>query len=40
LLSQAEKAWLNAYHDEVRNRLVKLLGGKAKDWLLRRTEAI
>ena len=40
LLSQAEKAWLNAYHDEVRNRLVKLLDGKAKDWLLRRTEAI
>jgi Xaa-Pro aminopeptidase len=40
LLSPAEKAWLNAYHDEVRNRLVKLLDGKAKDWLLRRTEAI
>ncbi|NGM87439.1 aminopeptidase P family protein [Parapusillimonas sp. SGNA-6] len=40
LLTQAEKAWLNAYHEQVRSRLVKWVDGAAKDWLLRRTQPI
>ncbi|NYT62184.1 aminopeptidase P family protein [Alcaligenaceae bacterium] len=40
LLSQAERAWLNDYHAEVRQRLLPLVSGQAQDWLLERTEEI
>lgn len=38
LLDTAEIEWLNAYHAEVRARLLPLVDGAARDWLLRRTE--
>lgn len=40
LLTQDEKAWLNAYHAEVRQRLSPLLEGDALQWLHTRTMAI
>jgi Xaa-Pro aminopeptidase len=40
LLTETERAWLNAYHEEVRNRLRGWVDGAAKDWLLRRTQGI
>ncbi len=40
LLDDAEIAWLNAYHDEVRQRLMPKVDGEARDWLERRTAAI
>jgi len=40
LLTQTEKTWLNAYHDEVRSRLSKWVDGAAKEWLLRRTQPL
>lgn len=40
LLSPSERAWLNAYHQEVRLRLTPLLQGEALDWLQRRTEPV
>ncbi|MEX8520144.1 MAG: M24 family metallopeptidase [Leptothrix sp. (in: b-proteobacteria)] len=40
LLRDDERAWLNTYHAEVRQRLAPLLDGAAHAWLLRRTEAI
>ena len=35
-----EIAWLDAYHREVRERLLPLVDGAARDWLLRRTEPL
>lgn len=40
LLSSEERQWLNAYHDEVRQRLSPLLEGNALQWLQVRTAAI
>ncbi|MBQ1761884.1 MAG: M24 family metallopeptidase C-terminal domain-containing protein, partial [Aquincola sp.] len=40
LLREDERAWLNAYHATVRERLLPLVAGEARDWLLRRTEAV
>jgi Xaa-Pro aminopeptidase len=40
LLRSDELAWLNRYHQEVRNRLSPLVSGAALDWLLLRTEAL
>jgi Xaa-Pro aminopeptidase len=38
MLSAKDVAWLNAYHVVVRERLLPLVDGDAKAWLLRRTE--
>ncbi len=38
MLSAADVAWLNAYHATVRERLLPLVDGQARDWLLLRTE--
>ena len=38
MLSATDVAWLNAYHATVRERLLPLVDGEARDWLLRRTE--
>ncbi|SUA66673.1 Uncharacterized peptidase SA1530 [Oligella urethralis] len=40
LLTETERAWLNSYHAEVRERLSPYVTGEAKDWLLKRTMAI
>ncbi|AIL32401.1 aminopeptidase P family protein [Basilea psittacipulmonis] len=40
LLSEQELRWLNAYHQEVKERLSPRLEGKSKAWLLERTLAI
>jgi Xaa-Pro aminopeptidase len=40
LLREDEIAWLNAYHATVRARLEPLVQGAARDWLIKRTEAI
>ena len=38
MLSAVDVAWLNAYHATVRARLLPLVDGDAKDWLIKRTE--
>jgi Xaa-Pro aminopeptidase len=38
LLRADEIAWLNQYHAMVRERLLPLVDGASRDWLLRRTE--
>ncbi len=38
MLSPGDVAWLNAYHAVVRERLLPLVDGQAKDWLVKRTE--
>ena len=40
MLDDAERAWLNDYHHEVRQRLAPLLEGRALQWLTARTEPI
>ncbi|WP_274572561.1 aminopeptidase P family protein [Neisseria leonii] len=40
LLTESETAWLNAYHAKVREALLPLTDGAARDWLLARTEAV
>lgn len=40
LLAQPEIDWLNGYHAEVRARLLPLVDGAARDWLLANTEAL
>jgi Xaa-Pro aminopeptidase len=40
LLEPRERAWLDSYHAEVRKRLLPLLTGEARDWLLRATEPL
>ena len=39
-LRQDEVDWLNAYHSEVRRRLVPKVSGSALAWLMHRTEAL
>jgi len=38
MLSATDVAWLNAYHATVRERLLPLVDGDARDWLIKRTE--
>ncbi|MDF0606114.1 aminopeptidase P family protein [Neisseriaceae bacterium TC5R-5] len=40
LLSRGEIDWLNHYHTEVRQRLLPLVSGPARDWLLANTEPV
>lgn len=40
LLNDDEKAWLNAYHAKVREQLIERVHGKAKAWLIERTQPI
>lgn len=40
MLSVSDRNWLNGYHDEVRRRLLPLVDGDAKEWLLERTQNI
>ncbi|HET8596680.1 MAG TPA: aminopeptidase P family protein [Castellaniella sp.] len=40
LLSPEELDWLNGYHEQVRERLLPLVDGAARDWLLARTEPL
>lgn len=40
LLSDTERAWLNGYHEQVARRLLPLLDGRAKEWLIERTRPI
>jgi Xaa-Pro aminopeptidase len=40
MLSAGDVAWLNAYHATVRERLLPLVDGEARAWLLRRTEPL
>jgi Xaa-Pro aminopeptidase len=40
LLTDAELAWLNAYHAKTRNKVQDRVQGRAKEWLLRETEPI
>jgi len=40
LLAADEIAWLNSYHATVRERLLPLVSGAARDWLLTRTEPL
>ena len=40
LLTKAEVRWLNAYHADVREKLLPLVDGAARDWLILRTEAV
>jgi Xaa-Pro aminopeptidase len=40
LMRPDEIDWLNRYHATVRERLLPLVDGAAKDWLLRRTETV
>ncbi len=40
LLREDERAWLNAYHRTVRERLAPLVAGAALDWLQRNTEPV
>lgn len=40
LLRADEIAWLNGYHATVRERLLPLVDGAARDWLLARTEPV
>jgi Xaa-Pro aminopeptidase len=40
LLNEDEKAWLDAYHGRVRERLSPRLDGAARDWLARATGPI
>lgn len=39
-LAPHERDWLNGYHAEVRSRLLPLVQGPARDWLLERTQAV
>ena len=40
LLREDVRAWLNAYHRTVRERLAPLVAGPALDWLQRFTEPV
>ncbi len=40
LLSADERDWLDGYHRQVRERLLPLVDGAARDWLLARTEPV
>ena len=40
LLTDTEKAWLNAYHQRVHDELIDRVSGDAKAWLIARTQAV
>ena len=40
LLTPAELAWMDAYHAEVRQRILPLVEGEVADWLLKATEPL
>jgi Xaa-Pro aminopeptidase len=40
ILRPDELQWLNDYHATVRTRLLPLVDGAARDWLLARTEPV
>lgn len=40
LLREDEVAWLDAYHQTVRDRLLPLVDGAARDWLVARTQPL
>ena len=40
LLQPAERAWLNDYHAQVQRRLLPLVQGAAREWLLERTQEV
>ncbi|CAM5330954.1 aminopeptidase P family protein [Eoetvoesiella caeni] len=40
LLTNEERNWLDGYHRQVRERLLPLVQGTAKEWLLERTQAV
>jgi Xaa-Pro aminopeptidase len=40
LLTQAERAWLNSYHEKVREKLAPLVDAETRDWLGQATRAI
>lgn len=40
LMSASDIAWLDAYHAKVRQTLLPLVDGQAKEWLLRRTRPL
>ncbi|KZM48508.1 aminopeptidase P family protein [Labrenzia sp. OB1] len=40
LLTQAERDWLNRYHDKVREKISPLLGEKECEWLVRATKSV
>ena len=40
LLSAAELAWINTYHQQVAATIGPLLQGTAKDWLIQATRAV
>jgi Xaa-Pro aminopeptidase len=40
LMSAAELAWLNSYHQQVAATIGPLLQGPAKDWLIEATRAL
>ena len=40
IMSRAERAWLNTYHEECRNRISPLLSDAARAWLDRATQPI
>ena len=40
LLNENERSWLNAYHADVREKILPFVDGAAKDWLMARTVAI
>jgi len=40
LLTNEERAWLNSYHEQVRERLAPWVQGAAKEWLWARTQAL
>ncbi|QDQ26532.1 aminopeptidase P family protein [Chitinimonas arctica] len=40
LLRKDERAWLDGYHAEVRTRLLPLVDGAARDWLMRNTDPL
>lgn len=40
LLTHEERAWLNSYHEQVRERLAPWVQGAAKEWLWARTQAL
>lgn len=40
LLTHEERTWLDGYHKQVRERLLPLVQGAAKEWLLERTQAL
>ena len=40
LLNSSERKWVDVYHSKCRQRLLPLLSGYEKEWLLRATEPL